>query len=53
MTRQTKLGKGWAIGKDGKLVKTARHLDTSAQIRKRKAANKPRVVSRAKAGGVR
>lgn len=46
------LGKGWRFDKDGKPVRSEKRLNVSARIAKRKAANKPRVVSRARAGGV-
>jgi hypothetical protein len=44
-----KLGKGYAIKGDKITSNKHRIGDASAQIRRRKAANKPRPVSRAKA----
>ena len=36
MKSMARLGKGFVV-KDGKVAKTVRHLDTSAQIRQRKS----------------
>lgn len=46
----TRIGKGFRLGSDGKVVSVRHKLGSvSDQIKRRKAANKPKVVSRAKA----
>lgn len=47
--RKIRLGKGFKI-KGDKVEKSDAHLDVSARLRRKAARNKPRIVSRAKAG---